>query len=55
VYPGGQSGNPVSPWYADRIDRWANGLLDSLPFPASPGDLPAAHRAGDLVIVGRER
>jgi penicillin amidase len=55
VYPGGQSGNPVSRWYADRVDRWADGLLDSLPFPASPGDLPAAHRAGDLMIVGSKR
>jgi penicillin amidase len=53
VYPGGQSGNPMSRWYADRVDRWADGMLDSLPFPASAGDLPAAHRAGDLVIVGR--
>lgn len=26
VYPGGQSENPLSPWYADQINAWWNGL-----------------------------
>jgi penicillin G amidase len=55
VYPGGESGNPMSRWYADRVPRWADGLLDSLPFPATPDALPAVHRAGSVVIVGGDR
>lgn len=42
VYPGGQSGNPASPYYGDRIDEWMNGELDRLPFPRSPGELGAS-------------
>ena len=30
TYPGGQSGNPASPWYANRIPQWASGGLDTL-------------------------
>lgn len=33
VFPGGQSGNPASQWYDDRIQRWGNGELDTLRFP----------------------
>ena len=25
IYPGGQSENPASQWYADRVDKWWNG------------------------------
>jgi penicillin amidase len=32
VYPGGQSENPVSSWYADRVDAWWRG--DYLPMEA---------------------
>jgi penicillin amidase len=32
VYPGGQSENPASPWYADLIADWWNGRY--LPMPA---------------------
>lgn len=39
TYPGGQSGNPASTRYRDRLDKWANGELDSLRVPAVPGDL----------------
>jgi len=38
VYPGGQSGNPASGWYDDRVERWSNGELDTLritPVPAT--------------------
>jgi penicillin amidase len=27
IYPGGQSENPASPWYENRVDTWWNGLL----------------------------
>jgi penicillin amidase len=33
VYPGGQSENPASPWYADLIADWWNGRY--LPMPAA--------------------
>jgi len=39
IYPGGQSGNPVSDWYDDRIDKWQVGELDDVLFPESPGRL----------------
>jgi penicillin amidase len=41
VYPGGQSGNPASRWYDDRLERWSNGELDTLrftPVPATVSD-----------------
>jgi penicillin amidase len=55
VYPGGQSGNPVSPWYADRIPKWAHGELDELPFPADPEALPAERRLSTTVAVRETR
>ena len=32
VYPGGQSGNPGSPHYADMIETWREGKLNELLF-----------------------
>jgi penicillin amidase len=46
VYPGGQSGNPVSPWYTDRVAAWVDGRLDPLPFPRTPDELAAERRLG---------
>ena len=43
TYPGGQSGNPASRFYTDRISRWATGKLDSVLVPATADALPA-HR-----------
>ncbi|HEY2824784.1 MAG TPA: penicillin acylase family protein, partial [Gemmatimonadales bacterium] len=53
IYPGGQSGNPVSPRYADRIPAWAVGTLDSLFVPRAPGDLPAAATLSTLILKAR--
>ncbi len=39
TYPGGQSGNPASKRYDDRLPKWESGTLDTLRFP---------HRAADL-------
>jgi penicillin amidase len=39
VYPGGQSGQPASPRYRDRLSRWALGQLDPILFPKRPEDL----------------
>lgn len=41
MYPGGQSGNPASPWYQDRIPKWSAGVLDTVLFPRTAADLPA--------------
>ncbi len=38
VYPGGQSGNPGSPFYDNMIDTWAEGTLYDLFFMQSPDD-----------------
>jgi len=42
VYPGGQSGNPVSSRYADRLPLWLAGSLDPVRFPRQPSDLADA-------------
>jgi penicillin amidase len=39
IYPGGQSGNPMSPYYADRIPKWLDGELDPVLFPRSASEL----------------
>ncbi|MBC7562211.1 MAG: penicillin acylase family protein [Gemmatimonadaceae bacterium] len=35
IYPGGQSGNPASRRYDDRLEKWRTGQLDSLVVPES--------------------
>jgi penicillin amidase len=35
IYPGGQSENPASPWYANLVGDWWNGRY--LPMPWLPG------------------
>jgi penicillin amidase len=42
VYPGGQSGNPVSTRYADRLPLWLSGALDPVRFPRNASDLSDA-------------
>lgn len=41
TYPGGQSGNPVSSRYADRLPKWAAGTLDTLRFPHAASEITA--------------
>ncbi len=50
TYPGGQSGNPASPWYRDRLDRWLAGELDPVLFPSQPGDLAAERVAATWTL-----
>lgn len=38
VYPGGQSGNPGSPFYDNMIDTWADGKLYDLYLMSAPDD-----------------
>jgi len=40
VYPGGQSGNPGSPYYDNMIELWAKGEYLSLSFMHSADDMP---------------
>jgi penicillin amidase len=51
IYPGGQSGDPTSPRYDDRLPRWRAGTLDPLRFPRRPEDLAAGQRGGTLTLV----
>jgi len=39
IYPGGQSGNPVSRRYDEFIGRWSAGTLDTLRFPRRADEL----------------
>jgi penicillin G amidase len=39
TYPGGQSGNPASVRYDDRLPLWVGGQLAELSFPRRPGEL----------------
>ena len=53
VYPGGQSENPASPWYANLITDWWDGRY--LPMPGTAGaDTGAIHwtlRPGALPLA----
>ncbi len=40
IYPGGQSGNPASKRYDDRLESWRTGQLDSLVVPESAAAFP---------------
>ena len=42
IYPGGQSGNPASKRYDDRLEKWRTGQLDSLVVPESEAVFPKA-------------
>lgn len=55
TYPGGQSGNPVSPHYRDRIAAWIRGELDTLLFPRTPSGLPAERVASRFTFTATER
>jgi penicillin amidase len=44
TYPGGQSGNPASPRYDDRLAEWVRGGLSALRFPPTEGEIQASSR-----------
>lgn len=50
TYPGGQSGNPVSSRYDDRLDAWLQGRLDSLVVPRTPTELDSARVLSTLTL-----
>jgi penicillin amidase len=50
IYPGGQSGHPLSSRYTDRIDRWVAGELDAVLFPRAESDLDDSRIASVLEL-----
>jgi penicillin amidase len=53
TYPGGQSGNPLSDRYRDRIPQWANGELDAVRLPRTPSTLRSEQRRETLTLSPR--
>jgi penicillin G amidase len=51
TYPGGQSGNPLSSRYQDRLGSWSAGTLDTLRFPRRPQELPGTRVMASLTVV----
>ncbi|MEX2181946.1 MAG: penicillin acylase family protein [Gemmatimonadaceae bacterium] len=51
TYPGGQSGNPVSARYDDRLALWQRGELSELLLPRSPEGLGAAVTTSVLTFL----
>lgn len=52
LYPGGQSGHPLSLWYRDRVDRWLAGELERALVPRAPAELDGT--VSRLVLVPEE-
>jgi penicillin amidase len=56
TYPGGQSGNPASARYDERVEQWRTGGLDSARIPRTPEELAMTDRAETIHFVpGRPR
>ncbi|OYV62853.1 MAG: hypothetical protein B7Z72_14720, partial [Gemmatimonadetes bacterium 21-71-4] len=53
TYPGGQSGNPASPQYEDRIPQWLAGQLSPVLFPRAAAELPADRTEATLTLTPR--
>ncbi len=54
TYPGGQSGNPISPYYRDRIEQWMNGELAEVLFPERAMEIPEDRILSRLRLIGDE-
>jgi penicillin amidase len=50
TYPGGQSGNPASVWFDNRIPIWAAGELEEVLFPTGAGQLRGNDEAGSITL-----
>jgi penicillin amidase len=46
IYPGGQSENPASPWYADLVGAWWSGSY--LPMPVAGASTASSRPAGAI-------
>lgn len=51
IYPGGQSGHPLSSRYTDRIERWVAGELDAVLFPRLEAELDSSRVAAILELT----
>jgi penicillin amidase len=50
TYPGGQSGNPLSSRYDDRLELWRTGALAELRVPRAASELAADRTAAVLTF-----
>jgi len=50
TFPGGQSGNPISPRYRDHLAFWERGKLQPLIFPRTIAELPASATSATLEL-----
>jgi penicillin amidase len=50
IYPGGQSGNPASRWYDNRIATWVAGELEQVSVPRGADQLKGADVAGSITL-----
>ena len=55
TYPGGQSGNPTSSHYKDRIAMWARGELEPIHFPRDAKALVDKQRHAELTLSPERR
>jgi penicillin amidase len=55
TYPGGQSGNPASRWYDNRIEQWAAGELEPVLFPWDVEGIGVESRLGVLSLRAGDR
>jgi penicillin amidase len=53
TYPGGQSGNPLSDRYRDRIGAWSRGELEEVRFPRVPDQLSDSIASATLTLRRR--
>jgi len=51
TYPGGQSGNPISSRYDDRLELWRTGQLAELRFPRSAAELTPVQTRSKLTFT----
>jgi penicillin amidase len=51
TYPGGQSGNPASSRYADRLAKWTAGELDTLRFPRRADEISGRLLTSTLLLT----
>lgn len=54
IYPGGQSGNPASSRYADRIATWSAGELEPALVPRTEHEIPSTRVAARVTLTRDE-
>ena len=50
TYPGGQSGDPASVHYRDRLPQWLAGTLEAVHIPTRPSELAGSQLSATLVL-----